>query len=120
MLDLPVVYASARAGRASLHTPADGGMPDSENLDPLFDTLLEHVPPPTGDPDAPLRALVTNLDASSFLGRIALCRIHAGRLRKGAGRGWCREDGTVERVKVTELLITEALDRVPTAAGARR
>ncbi len=115
VLDLPVVYASARAGRASLHMPDDGGMPDSENLDPLFDTLLAHVPPPTGDEDGPLRALVTNLDASSFLGRIALCRIHAGRLRKGEVVAWCREDGSVERVKVTELLITEALDRVPTA-----
>jgi GTP-binding protein len=115
VLDLPVVYASARAGRASLHMPADGEMPDSENLDPLFDTLLAHVPPPTGDEDAPLRALVTNLDASSFLGRIALCRIYSGRLRKGEVVAWCREDGSVERVKVTELLITEALDRVPTA-----
>ncbi|HVV18303.1 MAG TPA: translational GTPase TypA [Pseudonocardiaceae bacterium] len=115
VLDLPVVYASARAGRASLHMPADGEMPDSENLDPLFDTLLAHVPPPTGDEDGPLRALVTNLDASSFLGRIALCRIHSGKLRKGETVAWCREDGSVERVKVTELLITEALDRVPTA-----
>src|SRR5207247_525079 len=83
VLDLPVVYASARAGRASLSQPADGDQPDSDNLDPLFDVLLEHVPAPTGDPDAPLQALVTNLDASSFLGRIALCRLHAGRLRKG-------------------------------------
>jgi GTP-binding protein len=114
VLDLPVVYASARAGRASLTRPDDGGMPDSENLDPLFDTLLAHVPPPTGDQNAPLRALVTNLDASSFLGRIALCRIHAGRLRKGETVALCREDGTVDRVKLTELLITEALDRVPT------
>src|SRR5688500_14030720 len=64
ILDLPVVYASARAGRASLTAPADGDLPDSENLDPLFDVLLEHVPPPSGDPKAPLRALVTNLDAS--------------------------------------------------------
>jgi GTP-binding protein len=113
ILDIPVVYASARAGRASMTAPADGGLPDSENLDPLFDTLLAHIPAPTGNPDAPLRALVTNLDASSFLGRIALCRIHAGRLSKGQTVAWCREDGTVERVKVTELLITEALDRVP-------
>ena len=73
-------------------------MPDSDNLDPLFDTLLEHVPPPAGDPEAPLRALVTNLDASSFLGRIALCRIHAGRMRKGQTVGWCREDGSVTNV----------------------
>jgi len=113
VLDIPVVYASARAGRASLSAPADGELPDSENLDPLFDVLLEHIPAPTGNPNAPLSALVTNLDASSFLGRIALCRIHAGRLLKGQVVGWCRADGTVERVKVTELLITEALDRVP-------
>jgi GTP-binding protein len=93
-------------------------MPDSENLDPLFDTLLAHVPAPGGDPDAPLRALVTNLDASSFLGRIALCRIHAGRLRKGQTVAWCRENGAVERVKITELMVTEALDRVPAAEAA--
>jgi len=113
VLDLPVVYASARAGRASLTAPADGGMPDSDSLDPLFDTLLAHVPPPAGDPEAPLRALVTNLDASSFLGRIALCRVHAGTIRKGQIVGWCRADGSVTNVKITELLLTEALDRIP-------
>ncbi|APU12951.1 MULTISPECIES: translational GTPase TypA [Actinoalloteichus] len=113
LLDLPVIYASARAGRASLTAPEDGGLPDSEDLTPLFDVLMEHVPAPTGDPDAPLRALVTNLDASNFLGRIALCRVHAGRIRKGATVSWCREDDTVSRVKVTELLMAKALDRVP-------
>ena len=119
VLDLPVVYASARAGRASLTAPADGQMPDHDNLEPLFDTLLAHVPAPAGDQDAPLRALVTNLDASSFLGRIALCRIHAGRLRKGQTVAWCREDGSIVNVRISELLITEALERVPgTEAGA--
>lgn len=113
VLDLPVVYASARAGKASLEQPADGGLPDAENLDVLFDVLLEHVPPPTGDAEAPLRALVTNLDASAFLGRIALCRIHAGKIRKGEWVAWCREDGSTQKVKITELLITEALERVP-------
>ncbi|ONI77146.1 GTP-binding protein TypA [Actinosynnema sp. ALI-1.44] len=113
VLDLPVVYASARAGRASLAQPEDGGLPDSENLDPLFDVLLKHIPSPTGDPDAPLQALVTNLDASSFLGRIALCRIHAGKLRKGQTVAWCRADGTVSNVRIAELLVTEALERVP-------
>jgi GTP-binding protein len=113
ILDLPVVYASARAGRASLTAPEDGGLPDSENLDPLFDTLLAHVPPPAGDPEAPLRALVTNLDASSFLGRIALCRVHAGTIRKGQTVGWCRADGSVTNVRITELLLTEALERIP-------
>ncbi|GAA0215132.1 translational GTPase TypA [Saccharothrix mutabilis subsp. mutabilis] len=113
VLDLPVVYASARAGRASLTQPADGGLPDEENLDSLFEVLLNHIPAPTGDADAPLRALVTNLDASTFLGRIALCRIAAGRIRKGETVAWCREDGSVQKVKITELLITEALERVP-------
>ncbi|MFC0114350.1 translational GTPase TypA [Kibdelosporangium aridum] len=113
VLDLPVVYASARAGRASLTQPADGGLPDSENLDPLFDVLLQHIPSPTGDPEAPLQALVTNLDASSFLGRIALCRIHAGKLRKGQTVAWCRADGAVSNVRIAELMITEALERVP-------
>jgi GTP-binding protein len=113
VLDLPIVYASARAGRASLKAPADGELPDEENLDPLFDTLLEHVPPPAGDPEGPLRALVTNLDASSFLGRIALCRVHAGTIRKGQTVGWCRADGSVTNVRVTELLRTEALERRP-------
>ncbi|MFI9816959.1 translational GTPase TypA [Saccharothrix variisporea] len=113
VLDLPVVYASARAGRASLNQPEDGGLPDEENLDSLFEVLLNHIPAPTGDADAPLRALVTNLDASTFLGRIALCRIAAGRIRKGETVSWCREDGSVQKVKITELLITEALERVP-------
>ncbi|MFD9894994.1 translational GTPase TypA [Amycolatopsis sp. NPDC059027] len=113
VLDLPVVYASARAGKASLEQPADGALPESESLDPLFDTLLRHVPPPVADPDAPLQALVTNLDASNFLGRIALIRIHAGKLRKGQTVAWMREDGSVQNVRISELLVTEALTRVP-------
>ncbi|MBC6451540.1 translational GTPase TypA [Actinokineospora xionganensis] len=113
VLDLPVVYASARAGRASLNQPEDGGLPDSENLDPLFDLLMDKIPAPKADIDSPLRALVTNLDASSFLGRIALCRIHAGKIRKGQTVAWLREDGSVSNVRITELLVTEALDRVP-------
>ncbi|NKE57930.1 translational GTPase TypA [Lentzea sp. PSKA42] len=113
VLDLPVVFASARAGRASLTQPEDGGLPDEENLDTLFQVLLDHIPAPVVEVDAPLRALVTNLDASTFLGRIALCRIAAGKMRKGEIVAWCREDGTTQRVKITELLITEALDRIP-------
>ncbi|MCG8916811.1 translational GTPase TypA [Actinokineospora sp. PR83] len=113
VLDLPVVYASARAGRASLNQPEDGGLPDSENLDPLFDLLMERIPAPKADVDAPLQALVTNLDASSFLGRIALCRIHTGRIRKGQTVAWMREGGAISNVRITELLVTEALDRVP-------
>ncbi|MCP3798643.1 translational GTPase TypA [Allokutzneria sp. A3M-2-11 16] len=113
ILDLPVIYASARAGRASLAQPGDGELPETENLDELFKVLLDYVPAPKANVDAPLQALVTNLDASSFLGRIALCRVHAGRIQKGQQVTWCREDGSTQRVKITELLITDALDRVP-------
>ncbi|MGH3433173.1 MAG: translational GTPase TypA [Thermocrispum sp.] len=118
ILDMPVVYACAREGKASLTQPADGGLPDNDTLEPLFDTLLRHVPPPAADPDAPLQALVTNLDASSFLGRIALLRVHAGRLRKGQTVAWLRADGSTRTVRVSELLVTEALDRVPATEAA--
>ncbi|MBK1785685.1 translational GTPase TypA [Prauserella cavernicola] len=113
VLDLPVVYAAARDGKASLEQPADGEVPASDNLDPLFEVLLNHIPAPTADPEAPLRALVTNLDASSFLGRIALVRIHGGKLRKGQNVAWLREDGSAQSVRISELLVTEALTRVP-------
>ncbi|KHL18875.1 GTP-binding protein [Mumia flava] len=112
-LDFPVVYASAKAGRASLEQPTDGGLPDSEDLEPLFTTILDTVPAPTYTEDAPLQAHVTNLDASPFLGRLALIRVHEGTLRKGGQVSWCKRDGSVERVKITELLKTEALERVP-------
>ncbi|REE96043.1 translational GTPase TypA [Thermomonospora umbrina] len=112
-IEFPIVFASGRAGRASLTKPANGGMPDSEDLEPLFSTILETIPAPTYDPDTPLQAHVTNLDASNFLGRIALCRIHGGTLKKGQQVAWCRQDGGIERVKITELLMTEALERKP-------
>ncbi|WP_051400367.1 translational GTPase TypA [Haloechinothrix halophila] len=118
ILDLPVIYACARDGKASLTQPADGDAPDNDNLDPLFDVLLNHVPAPRADVDAPLRALVTNLDASNFLGRIALLRIHAGRLRKGQTVAWLREDGSVANVRISELLVTQALTRVPATEAA--
>src|ERR671921_993 len=112
-IEFPIVYASARAGRASLERPDDGGMPDSENLEPLFETILRSVPAPTYDDEAPLQAHVTNLDASPFLGRIALCRVHQGTVRKGQQVTWCRHDGSQQRVKITELLMTQALERLP-------
>jgi GTP-binding protein len=87
--------------------------PASDNLRPLFDTLLATVPPPSYDEGAPLQAHVTNLDASPYLGRLALCRVHNGTMRKGQQVAWCRTDGTIERVKLTELLGTDALERVP-------
>ncbi len=100
-IEFPIVYACARAGRASLNRPADGSMPDSGDLEPLFATLRETVPAPSFDPHAPLRAHVTNLDASSYLGRIALCRVYSGQIFKGQQAAWCRRDGSIERVKIT-------------------
>jgi GTP-binding protein len=116
VLELPVLYASGRAGVCSIEQPANGEIPDAENLDAFFDVLLEHVPAPKGDPEAPLQAHVTNLDASAFLGRLALVRIHNGTLRKGQQVSWCREvDGepVVERAKITELLATVGVERAP-------
>ncbi|ACU69686.1 GTP-binding protein TypA [Catenulispora acidiphila DSM 44928] len=119
-IEFPIVYAIARDGKATLTKPVpgssgngQGGELDSENLLPLFKTILETIPAPSYTEGAPLQAHVTNLDASNFLGRIALCRVHQGEIRKGQQVAWCRHDGTIERVKVTELLMTEALERKP-------
>jgi GTP-binding protein len=112
-IDFPIVYASARAGRASLAKPGNGGLPDSPDLEPLFQVIRETIPAPSYDPDTPLRAHVTNLDASSYLGRIALCRVHAGTIKKGQQVAWCKHDGSIDRVKITELFMTEALERKP-------
>jgi GTP-binding protein len=106
-VDLPVLYTNAREGTATL----DPAMPGTD-LGPLFDTLLDHVPAPQHDPDHPFQALVTNLDASAYVGRLALCRIHHGHLRKGDTVAWCRRDGSVERVRLSELYMTRGLDRV--------
>jgi GTP-binding protein len=112
-IDFPIVYTSARAGRASLARPVDGVMPDSADLQPLFGTILTTIPAPVYDDDEPLQAHVTNLDASPYLGRLALCRVHNGTVHKGQQVAWCRTDGTIQRVKITEMLMTHALDRVP-------
>ncbi|MFM8999033.1 MAG: translational GTPase TypA [Actinomycetota bacterium] len=102
----PILYANAREGRC-------GRSPDdlAPDLEPLFETLLEHVPAPSYDPAHPLQALVTNLDASPYVGRIALCRMQHGTIRKGQQVAWCRRDGSIERVKITELYVTEELTR---------
>jgi len=107
-IEFPIVYCNARAGRASLDAGSEGS-----DLKPLFETLLEHVPAPQFDPDAPLQAHVTNLDASPYLGRLALCRVQQGTIQKGQTVAWCKVDGTIERVKVAELFVTQGLDRVP-------
>ena len=107
-IDFPIVYCNARAGRAGL---APGGL--GPDLAPLFDVLVATVPPPSHDPEHPLQALVTNLDASPYVGRLALLRVHHGTLRKGAQVAWCRADGSIRNARVTELYVTEALERVP-------
>jgi len=111
-IEFPIVYASGKAGRASLNRPENGTMPDSENLKPFFETILTAIPAPEYDDEVPLQAHVTNIDASPYLGRLALCRVHNGTIKKGEQVAWCKQDGTVERVKITELLITHALERV--------
>jgi GTP-binding protein TypA/BipA len=111
-IDFPIVYCQAKTGQASLNRPADGTSPDSPDLEPLFEVIRSTIPAPSYDESATLQAHVTNLDASPYLGRLALCRIHNGWMKKGQTVAWCKQDGTVERVKLTELLGTEALERV--------
>ncbi|HTL41092.1 MAG TPA: translational GTPase TypA [Pseudolysinimonas sp.] len=113
LLDLPVVYASGRNGAASWNKPENGTLPDNDDLEPLFEAILKHVPAPSYDDEAPLQAWVTNLDASPFLGRIALLRVFAGTLKKGQTVAWVRHDGSHSNVRITELLKTKALDRYP-------
>jgi len=108
-----VVYASGKAGAASLNQPVDGQLPDNDDLEPLFKTIIEHVPAPTYDPNEVLQAHVTNLDSSPFLGRLALVRIFNGTLKKGQTVAWARHDGEIKNVRISELLATKALDRVP-------
>ena len=113
VLNVPVVYASGKAGAASLNQPADGQLPDNDDLEPLFKTIIEHVPAPTYDPNEVLQAHVTNLDSSPFLGRLALVRIFNGTLKKGQTVAWARHDGEIKTVRISELLATKALERVP-------
>ncbi|RFA19992.1 translational GTPase TypA [Subtercola boreus] len=114
VLDVPIVYASGRNGAASNNKPENGTLPDNDDLEPLFEAILKHVPAPVYDDEHPLQAHVTNLDASPFLGRLALLRIFNGHIKKGQQVAWVRHDGSVQTVKLTELLITKALTRFPT------
>ncbi|MGZ4247954.1 MAG: translational GTPase TypA [Solirubrobacteraceae bacterium] len=106
-IEFPIVYTNAREGRASLDPSVQG-----TDLGPLLDLLVEHIPAPSYDPDHPLQAHVTNLDASPYVGRLAICRVRHGTIRRGETIAWCRADGEIERVRVSELYVTEALDRV--------
>src|SRR6185295_3427522 len=106
-IEFPIVYACARDGVASLTKPEDGTVPqDSDSLEPFFTTLLQHVPAPSYEPDAPLQAHVTNLDADNFLGRIALLRVEQGELRKGQTVAWIKRDGSISNVRISELMMT--------------
>jgi GTP-binding protein len=106
-IEFPIVYTNARAGWASLDEGAEG-----TDLAPLLDLILEKIPPPVHLPDHPLQAHVTNLDASPYVGRLALCRVHNGTIRNGQQVAWCRADGSVERAAISELYVTEGLERV--------
>ena len=117
ILNVPIVYASGRNGAASWNKPENGTLPDNEDLEPLFDAILQHIPAPRFDDEHPLQAHVTNLDASPFLGRLALLRVFNGTIKKGQTVAWVKHDGSVHNVKVTELLITRALDRFPTESA---
>lgn len=112
-IEFPIIYASAKAGKASINRPTDGGMPDQENLDVLFETIFNTIPAPKYHEGAPLQAHVTNLDSSPYLGRLAICRVREGEIKRGQSVAWIKADGTVSRVRIAELLMNDALERVP-------
>lgn len=113
LLDLPVIYCAAKVGYASENQPADGQLPDNDNLEPLFDAIIKNIPAPEYEPGAPLQAHVANIDSSDFLGRLGLVRIYNGTLEKGKTYGLSRVDGSIENFRVSELLRTQGLDRLP-------
>jgi len=113
LLDLPIIYASGREGAASTNRPSDGSLPDNADLEPLFGAIMTHIPAPSYDDEHPLQAHVTNLDASPFLGRIALLRVFQGSIAKGQTVAWVKHDGSIQNVRITELLKTRALERYP-------
>jgi GTP-binding protein len=117
LLDLPIIYCAAKAGKASVNKPADGTEPDNDDLEPLFESILTNIPAPEYEEGAPLQAHVTNLDSSDFLGRLGLVRIYNGTLEKGKTYGLSRVDGSIESFRVSELLRTEGLDRIPTPSA---
>ncbi|GGI12596.1 GTP-binding protein [Galliscardovia ingluviei] len=113
LLDLPVIYCAAKAGHASTEQPANGSVPENDNLEPLFEAIINTIPAPEYDEGAPLQAHVTNIDASEYLGRLGLVRIYNGTLQKGRQYGLSRVDGSIESFKLTEILVTKGLDREP-------
>jgi GTP-binding protein len=112
-IEFPIIYTNARAGWASLEAGVEG-----TDLAPLVDLIVERFPAPEHDPEHPFQAHVTNLDASPYVGRLAICRVRHGTIRRGETIAWCRADGSIERVKVSELYVTEALERVEAEAAS--
>ena len=113
LLEMPVIYCAAKAGYASVNQPADGGLPDNDNLEPLFEAIISTIPAPEYEEGAPLQAHVANIDSSDFLGRLGLVRIYNGTLEKGKTYGLSRVDGSLENFRVSELLRTQGLERTP-------
>ncbi len=113
LFDLPVIYCAAKAGYASENQPENGGLPDNDNLEPLFEAIIKNIPAPEYEEGAPLQAHVANIDSSDFLGRLGLVRIYNGTLEKGKTYGLSRVDGSIENFRVSELLRTQGLERTP-------
>ncbi len=111
-IEFPIVYSNAKAGKATLHYDPANPEEQGQSIEPLLKLMVEHIPPPMYEPDHPLQALVTNLDASPYVGRLAICRVRNGNIRKGQQIAWCRADGGIQKAQVAELYVTEALERV--------
>ena len=119
LFDLPVIYCAAKAGYASENQPENGGLPDNDNLEPLFEAIIKNIPAPEYEEGAPLQAHVANIDSSDFLGRLGLVRIYNGTLEKGKTYGLSRVDGSIENFRVSELLRTQGLERTPVESAGR-
>jgi GTP-binding protein len=111
-IEFPIVYCNAKAGTATLQYNPANPEEQGQSIDPLLKLMVEHIPPPMYEPDHPLQALVTNLGASPYVGRLAICRVRNGNIRKGQQIAWCRADGSIQKAQVAELYVTEALERV--------
>jgi GTP-binding protein len=111
-IEFPIVYSNAKAGKATLHYDPANPEEQGQSIDPLLKLMVEHIPPPMYEPDHPLQALVTNLDASPYVGRLAICRVRNGNIRKGQQIAWCRANGSIQKAQVAELYVTEALERM--------
>ncbi|MGA8352992.1 MAG: translational GTPase TypA [Solirubrobacteraceae bacterium] len=111
-IEFPIVYCNAKAGKATLQYDPAKPEEQGQSIEPLLKLMVDHIPPPMYEPDHPLQALVTNLDASPYVGRLAICRVRNGNIRKGQQIAWCRAGGSIQKAQVAELYVTEALERL--------